>query len=283
MVIFSDPKALRDFLFKERKKGNRIGFVPTMGALHEGHLSLVKRGKSDCDIVVTSVFVNPTQFNESSDLENYPRDIEKDSALLEKVDCDVLFIPRVEDMYSDGSVTAKNYDYGLLTEVMEAEKRPGHFDGVITIVRKFLQLIEPDCAFFGQKDYQQLAVVRHMVRVENLPTTIVGCEIMREEDGVAMSSRNTRLNAEERVAAKLLSKILYKIPDLKKTMTLEEAQEWVQNQFDNEPLVKLEYFCLADAQTLKPCESWRDAFETVCCIAAFVGEIRLIDNLIIKA
>ncbi len=283
MVIFSDPQELRNYLFEQKKEGKRVGFVPTMGALHNGHLSLVNRAKSSCEVVVVSIFVNPTQFNDSADLEKYPRHVEHDCQKLESVDCDVVFLPQVKDVYPEGTEGVQTYDYGLLTSVMEAERRPGHFDGVIAVVRKFLLMVEPDVAFFGQKDFQQLAIIRHMVRKEGLPTTIVSCEIIREEDGLAMSSRNERLSKEERIAAKLLSKCLFKMDVLRHAMTVEEIQKWLEDEFDSEPLVKLEYFCVADAQTLEPCTSWRDAFEMVCCIAVYVGEVRLIDNLIIRA
>ncbi len=283
MIIFSEPKELSDYLFKQRKEGKRIGFVPTMGALHNGHLSLVGRAKSSCEIAVVSIFVNPTQFNDSSDLDKYPRHVESDCELLESVDCDVVFLPKVQDVYPEGTEDVKTYDYGLLTSVMEAEKRKGHFDGVITVVRKFLQMVEPDVAFFGQKDFQQLAIIRHMVRKEDIPTTIISCEIIREEDGLAMSSRNERLSKEERIAAKLLSKCLFEINEFRHTRSIQEVQKWLEDQFDSEPLAKLEYFCVADAQTLEPCSSWRDAFELVCCIAVYVGKVRLIDNLIIRA
>ncbi len=283
MVIFSEPKGLRDYLLAQRKEGKRIGFVPTMGALHNGHLSLVGKAKSSCDIAVVSIFVNPTQFNDSSDLEKYPRHVEADCDLLKSVDCDVVFLPKVEHIYPEGTKDTRTYDYGLLTSVMEAESRQGHFDGVITVVRKFLQMVAPDAAFFGQKDFQQLAIIRHMVRSEGIPTTIVSCEIIREKDGLAMSSRNERLSDEGRRISKLLSKCLFKVDELRLTKSIEEVQKWIEDQFDSEPLAKLEYFCVSDAQTLEPCSSWRDAFEMVCCIAVFVGEVRLIDNQIIKA
>ncbi len=283
MVIFSDPQELRNYLWKQKKEGKRIGFVPTMGALHNGHLSLVNRAKSSCETVVVSIFVNPTQFNDPSDLDKYPRHVEEDCSKLESVDCDVVFLPKVEDIYPDGAGEVKSYDYGLLTGVMEADSRQGHFDGVISVVRKFLKMVKPDVAFFGQKDFQQLAIIRHMVRTEDIPTTIVSCEIIRELDGLAMSSRNERLSEEERKAAKLLSKCLFEIDVLRHSMTVKEIEKWLEDQLGNEPLVKLEYFCVADAQTLEPCATWRDAFEMVCCIAAYVGHVRLIDNLIIRA
>lgn len=279
MQIFHSKTELNSALNTLRNSGKTIGFVPTMGALHEGHISLVKKGRSECDFVVVSIFVNPTQFNNTADLEKYPRIPEKDVPMLESAGADCLLMPDVKEMYPEGAKSSdRSLPLGSLGEVMEAKHRPGHFDGVITIVRKLFDAVGECKAFFGQKDFQQLAVVRFMVKHENLPIEIISCPIIREADGLAMSSRNMRLNAEQRSSATVLSKALFAVEREWKSKSITELRELVSAVMDQEPTVKLEYFEIADRDTLETITEKRNA---VACIAAYVGDIRLIDNVLL--
>lgn len=279
MQIFHSKTELNAALNTLRNSGKTIGFVPTMGALHEGHISLVKKAKSGCDSVVVSIFVNPTQFNNASDLEKYPRIPEKDLPMLEAAGADMLLMPDVKEMYPEGARSSLTIlPLGSLGEVMEARHRPGHFDGVITIVRKLLDAVGECKAYFGQKDFQQLAVVRFLVKHEKLPVEIISCPIIREPDGLAMSSRNMRLTPEQRKAALVLSKALFAVEREWKTKSIPELHELVSAVMNDEPSVKLEYFEIADRDTLLPATEKKNA---VACIAAYVGEVRLIDNVIL--
>lgn len=279
MQIFHSVNELSSALNELRDRGKTIGFVPTMGALHEGHISLVKKAKEGSDFVVVSIFVNPTQFNNASDLEKYPRVPERDVPMLESGGADFLFMPAVTEMYPEGAVSsATALLLGSLGEVMEAKHRPGHFDGVITIVRKLFRMVGACKAFFGQKDFQQLAVVRFLIKHENLPVEIISCPIIREEDGLAMSSRNMRLTQEQRKSALVLSKALFSVEREWNLKSIPELHKLVTAVMNQEPSVKIEYFEIADRDTLLPVAEKKNA---VACIAAYVGEIRLIDNILL--
>jgi pantoate--beta-alanine ligase len=279
MQIFRSKSELNAALNALRNRGKSIGFVPTMGALHEGHISLVKKAKEACDTVIVSIFVNPTQFNNATDLARYPRIPEKDLPMLEAAGTDILFMPEVTEMYPEGAVSSStSLPLGALGEVMEGKHRPGHFGGVTTIVRKLFEAVGECKAFFGQKDFQQLAVVRFMVKHENLPVEIISCPIIREADGLAMSSRNMRLTPEQRKAALVLSRALFAVEREWRSKSIPELHELVNAIMNEEPSVKLEYFEIADRDTLETATEKKNA---VACIAAYVGEIRLIDNVIL--
>ncbi len=279
MQIFHSKSELNTALNTLRNSGKTIGFVPTMGALHNGHISLVNKAKSQSDVVVVSIFVNPTQFNNASDLEKYPRIPEIDVPMLKAAGGDMLFMPDVAEMYPEGAKSSdKSLPLGSLGEVMEAKHRPGHFDGVITIVRKLFESVGACKSFFGQKDFQQLAVVRHLVQQENIPVEVISCPIIREQDGLAMSSRNMRLNAEQRRSATVLSKALAAVELEWNSLSIPELRKLVTAIMNQEPSVKLEYFEIADRDTLKTISEKRNA---VACIAAYVGDIRLIDNVLL--
>lgn len=295
MIIFNRILKLQNHLDIVQKQRKSVGFVPTMGALHEGHLALVKTSKSANDITVCSIFVNPTQFNDLSDLEKYPRTLENDSRLLKTVDCDIIFAPEVSEMYSKADLElklnkiedrtwkeGKTVDFGLLDKVMEGAHRPGHFNGVVQVVSKLFRIVRPDRAYFGQKDFQQLAIIRSMTKQLQLPVEIIGCPIIREKDGLAMSSRNVRLTAKERSVAPLIAKTLFKVKELKEAgHTVAELKAFAEKQIKSEPLMQLEYFEISDAETLQPLTAFTTA-GAVACIALKLGDVRLIDNVILQ-
>lgn len=265
-----------------RSQGKSIGFVPTMGALHAGHIALVLKAKSENEVVVASVFVNPTQFNNQKDLVHYPRTIEKDREMLEKAGCDFLFLPEVAEMYPDGvNEVAQPIELDGLDTVMEGAHRPGHFAGVIRIVKKLFDAIGPCKAYFGEKDFQQLAVIKKMVKEWNMPVEIVPCPIIRESDGLAMSSRNMRLTEEERKIAPVISKALFKAKESRAAHSNEEIKELVTAIINSEPKLKLEYFEIADKDTLKPATAGQKK-NVVACIAVHLGAVRLIDNIVLE-
>jgi pantoate--beta-alanine ligase len=281
MKIFRASEEIQSYLASIRKEKQSIGFVPTMGALHQGHLSLIEEAIQNNNTVVCSIFVNPTQFDRKEDLEKYPNTYEKDIEMLEKSGCQVLFYPDVNEIYPEKPV-AKNYAFGPIANVMEGSKRPGHFDGVATVVSRLFEIINPQHAYFGQKDYQQLAIVKKLS--EQLPVSIeiIGCPIVREDDGLAMSSRNIRLDNVHRDAALLLSKNLFYIRDHQKTKSIARLTEDVRSSFEKEALLELEYIEFADADDLSKCDDWSDADQLVVCIAAWAGNVRLIDNIVLK-
>lgn len=278
MHIFEKIIPLKTFLQDQRKRGS-IGFVPTMGALHLGHISLIASAKQSCDFCVCSIFVNPTQFNDSSDFDKYPKTIESDLKQLESAGCNLVFMPTVEEMYPHP--TTESFDFGLLDKVMEGAFRPGHFNGVAVVVKKLLEIVEPDIAFFGEKDFQQLAVIRRLVEMLDLPVQIVGCPIIRESDGLAMSSRNARLTKEERISAAKINEIILAAKNLAPSESLYNIKEFVKEKINSTPLLRLEYFEISDAITLESLKEWDAAKKAVACIAVFAGEIRLIDNIMI--
>jgi pantoate--beta-alanine ligase len=251
-----------------------------MGALHEGHLSLVACCVSENDICVVSIFVNPTQFNDKNDLATYPRTLERDSALLEAAGCSYLFAPPVEEMYPEPDT--RTFDFGTVSQVMEGEHRPGHFNGVAQIVSKLFDVVEADAAYFGEKDFQQVAVIRAMAKQLNICTRIIACPILREGDGLAMSSRNIRLTVEQRQKAPLIAHTLKESVNFAAGKTVFEVKEYVVNILNREPLLRVEYFEIVDGLTLEPVRKWEETVCPVGCIAVYCGEVRLIDNITYK-
>ncbi len=264
-----------------RAKKANVGFVPTMGALHAGHISLIKLAKAENEMVVCSIFVNPTQFNDPKDLERYPRPIEDDKHMLEAAGCDVLFMPAVKEMYPDGDYSTLKDDFGTLDKVMEGISRPGHFAGMITIVNKLFMAVMPQNAYFGQKDFQQLSIVKNFIEKHTIPIRIIACPIVREADGLAMSSRNRLLNPDERKRAVIISQTLFKVKEMWSKTPVAEIKKFVEDVFTKEGYLKLIYFEIADTQTLQPIAG--NAKQAVACIAVFDGKIRLIDNVLLTA
>ncbi|MDR0700343.1 MAG: pantoate--beta-alanine ligase [Tannerella sp.] len=268
---------LKTFLFDDRKSGKTIGLVPTMGALHDGHLSLVKQCKKENDRCVVSIFVNPTQFNDRNDLKTYPRTLEKDCELLGKGYCDYVFAPSEGEIYPEPDTRV--FDLGAVAEVMEGEKRPGHFNGVAQIVSKLFDIVAPDNAYFGEKDFQQIAVIRKMVGQLNLPVNIIACPIIREKDGLAMSSRNTRLTAEQRQIAPAIARTLKESTTFVPEKSVKEIEDWVVNTLNHISPLHVEYYEIVDGRTLQPIKNWSETNEPVGCITVFCGDVRLIDNI----
>lgn len=277
MKIVNSIKELKSYLAEEKRNNKQIGFVPTMGALHDGHLSLVERCVKENDVCVVSVFVNPTQFNDKHDLETYPRTLDKDCTLLEPVGCDYVFAPSAEEMYPEPDT--RTFDFGTVSAVMEGARRPGHFNGVAQIVSKLFYVVEPDNAYFGEKDFQQLAIIREMVRKYPFSLQIVGCPIVREADGLALSSRNARLSGEQRMQALQISKTLFASVDYAKVHSLAETKAFVEKGIEDAEGLRLEYFEIVDGNTLQPVSSWDESGYIVGCITVFCGDVRLIDNI----
>jgi pantoate--beta-alanine ligase len=275
MIVVETINKLKQELAEYKSKN--IGFVPTMGALHNGHISLVKRSVEENDVTVVSVFVNPTQFNDKADLERYPRTEEADKKLLEAAGCDIVFMPQVEEMYPEEDTRV--FNFGCIETVMEGKYRPGHFNGVAQIVSKLFYAVEPTRSYFGEKDFQQVAIIRDMVRQLNLPVEIIACPIIREESGLARSSRNELLSAEERKKAALISEVLSKSVNFAKEMSVEEVKNWVCEQFTHDEVFKMDYYDIVDGNSLQSVSSWEDSDYIVGCIAIYCGKIRLIDNI----
>jgi len=280
MKICNTIAAMRAASRSQRNAGKRLGLVPTMGALHEGHLSLMRAAQSQCNLVAASLFVNPLQFGPGEDLAKYPRDFEGDRALLEKVGVDFLFAPGVEEMYPAGAVTYVTVEG--LSDKLDGQSRPGHFRGVTTVVAKLFHIVEPDVAFFGQKDAAQVAIIQHMVRDLNFPVQIVVCPIIREADGLAMSSRNAYLDSQQRKSAAVLYRSLMRVQEQfdqgeRRGAKLIEAGQRV---FTEEPSVRLDYFEIVDPETLDRVDVVSQ--QSLVAIAAFVGKTRLIDNIVLK-
>lgn len=281
MKIVHAIKDLQEALADLRAQGKTVGLVPTMGALHAGHASLVKRSVAENDATVVSVFVNPTQFNDKNDLAKYPRTLEADCRLLEQCGATVVFAPSVEEIYPEPDT--RHFSFPPLDTVMEGAYRPGHFNGVCQIVSKLFDLVKPDRAYFGEKDFQQLAIIREMVRQLKFPLQIVGCPIVREADGLALSSRNTRLSAEQRQQALKISQTLFASVDYAATHTVAQTQQFVEDAIAAAPGLRLEYFELVDGNTLQKIADWGDTDYAVGCITVFCGEVRLIDNIKYKS
>ena len=277
MVIIHTVNELRALLAVERKAGKTIGFVPTMGALHDGHLSLVKQCKRENGVCVVSIFVNPTQFNDKNDLQTYPRTLQKDCALLEPAGCDYVFAPSEDEMYPEPDTRV--FNFGAIAEVMEGRHRPGHFNGVAQIVSKLFEIVEPDKAYFGEKDYQQIAVIRAMAQQLNMQVKLIACPIIREADGLAMSSRNTRLTAEQRQFAPAIARTLKESLTFVPSKNVLDVTSWVINTLNDVPSLRVEYYEIVDGDTLQPITGWDNAKSPTGCIAVFCGEVRLIDNI----
>ena len=278
MKAVSTVKALREEL--AQCQGKKIGFVPTMGALHEGHISLVERARKECDVVVASVFVNPTQFNDKNDLRNYPRTPEADAKMLEGAGVDFVLFPSVEEIYPEPDT--RQFDFGQIDKVMEGATRPGHFNGVAQVVSRLFAIVEPTCAYFGEKDFQQIAIIKAMVEQLAIDIDIVECAIVRGDDGLALSSRNELLTPEHRAAAPHIYATIKQCAEKMSTMTPAELTEWVIRTIDSNPLLKTIYFEAVDAKTMQKVEAWSDSERIQGCCAIQAGEIRLIDNIKIK-
>lgn len=278
MKVFKTKSELKQHLLGLKANNKSIGFVPTMGALHQGHLSLIKHAKKKNNLVIVSIFVNPTQFDNKEDLEKYPNTLEKDIDLLESVYCDVLYAPNGNDVY-DSNIVSQNFDFDGLEHQMEGKFRNGHFDGVGTVVKKLLEIVKPNKAYFGEKDFQQLQIIKKLVEKHNLPIKIKGRPIFREEDGLAMSSRNTRLTKEHRECAPFIYKTLRRAKTKFGTKSVKKLTKWVTKQFEKHPLLELEYFTVADEKTLQTATKIEKNQKYRGFIAVFAGEIRLIDNI----
>ena len=277
MKVLKSKKTLIDYVERQREMGKKIGFAPTMGALHQGHLSLYKAAKKENDEVISSIFVNPTQFNNPDDFQKYPKTLEKDLELLEKAGVDAVYVPNVEEMYPDG-LNSKKYDFDGLENEMEGKYRPGHFDGVGTIVEELFRQVQPHNAYFGEKDYQQLAIIKKMVEKTKLPVKIHEVPTLREEDGLAMSSRNVRLTETQRKEATIIYETLTKVKEWFKVISLEEIKQKVTDIFRNSNF-ELEYFVIADEKTLKETDFFYKDKNYRAFIVAYAGDVRLIDNM----
>jgi pantoate--beta-alanine ligase len=277
MKIIENRKDLSEEVRILREEGNIIGFVPTMGALHDGHLSLIGYANKDNDITVVSIFVNPTQFNDQNDYAKYPRITEGDIEKLKKVKCDILFIPSEKEMYPVED--NREFDFSKLDKIMEGEHRPGHFRGVALIVSKLFEIVNPDKAYFGEKDFQQVAIIRHFTKQLKFNIEIISCPIIRESDGLAMSSRNMLLSHEQRANVSLISKTLFDAREKAKSMTVPETKDWVIRTINENPFLDVEYFEIVDDTSLDPINNWNQKVNKVGCIAVHVGKIRLIDNI----
>lgn len=277
MEIIRTVELLRQRIAEEKQLGHSVGLVPTMGALHAGHISLVERARNDNDVVVVSVFVNPTQFNNPDDLRTYPRTEKADCEKLQVAGVNYAFIPSVEEIYPEPDT--RIFDLGEVAEVMEGPMRPGHFNGVAQIVSKLFAMVEPHRAYFGEKDFQQIAVIRRMVEIERFNIDIIGCPIKREDDGLAMSSRNVRLTAEQRTIAPAIYRTLTESVDYATTHSVEETKKLVIDTLNAIDQMEVEYYEIVNATTMQPIANWSDAETAVGCITVYCGEVRLIDNI----
>jgi pantoate--beta-alanine ligase len=277
MKIVDNKQELKETILSLRKGDESIGFVPTMGALHEGHLSLIKASNKDNNITVVSVFVNPTQFNNPNDYSKYPRILEDDIEKLKSVKCDILFTPSENEMYPEED--NREFDFGIIEKVMEGRHRPGHFRGVALIVSKLFEAVNPDKAYFGEKDFQQVAIINRLNEIENYGIEIVSCPIIRESGGLAMSSRNMLLSEEQRKNVPLISQTLLKAAEQSKAMSVSDIKTWVVNAISANNHLEVEYFDIVDSKTLETIVDWSDSKDIIACIAVNVGTIRLIDNI----
>jgi pantoate--beta-alanine ligase len=277
-TIASIPELL-EYIHKVRDKGSSIGFVPTMGALHDGHLSLIKAAKKENDVVVCSIFVNPVQFNNAADLERYPRDIESDETLLIQEQCDILFHPTADEMYPEPPL--EEFDFHGLDTVLEGFYRPGHFRGVAIVVKKLFEIVQPTRAYFGLKDYQQLLIIHNLAKDLKMPVEIVPCTIIRETNGLAMSSRNALLTEAEYKHSSLIYDTLKMVKIQSGFSTIKEIKDYVDRQFKKNKKFRLEYFEIVDMYSLKPLRTWSESNTVIACIAVYLGNVRLIDNVIL--
>ncbi len=278
MKIVRTISELKKLVDESLEKNQSIGLVPTMGALHNGHISLVNKARKENDVVVVSVFVNPTQFNNPDDLQTYPRTEEADAELLKKSGVDIVFMPSVEEVYPEPDT--RRFDLGPVAEVMEGAMRPGHFNGVAQIVSKLFSFVRPTRAYFGEKDFQQIAVIKKMVALEGFNLEIVSCPIVRDPDGLALSSRNVRLTPEGRKHAPKIHEVLSQSVTKIEDMSVKELQKWVTDNINAQPTLTVEYFQIADSLTMQPVDSWNCENQPVGCITVFCGDVRLIDNIL---
>ncbi len=279
MVVCKTISELHSAIEIIKTDNQSIGFVPTMGALHQGHLELIKHSSIENPITVCSIFVNPIQFNNTEDLHKYPRTPEKDMELINPY-CNILFMPSVKEMYPDNN--HESFNFGKLETVMEGAFRPGHFEGVAIVVSKLFKIVKPQKAYFGEKDFQQMQIIKAMTKQINIPVEIISCPIVREKDGLAMSSRNMRLSENERKVAPLIYQTLISAKEKIKTNSAEVVKQYVNNVFNNEPLFKLEYFEIADTENLQPINHIETDKKIIACIAVWLGKVRLIDNIILN-
>lgn len=278
MKVLRTVGELRQAMESHRNAGQTIGLVPTMGALHAGHLSLMERSCRDNDITVASIFVNPTQFNNATDLKTYPRTEEKDCALLEKAGVDYAFVPSVEEIYPEPDTRV--FDLGAVAEVMEGAMRPGHFNGVAQIVSRLFSYVNPTRAYFGEKDFQQIAVIRRMAQLEGFDFEIIACPIVREADGLALSSRNVRLTPEQRQIAPAIHRTLARSLDMARDKSVGEVKQWVKEEIDRQPFMTTEYYEIVNPLTMQPTDSWMTPDgPAVGCVTVYCGDVRLIDNI----
>lgn len=262
----------------ELKAEGTVGFVPTMGALHAGHISLVNRAVAENNVVVASIFVNPTQFNDPQDLEKYPRTLENDLKLIENTGCKVVFVPSVKEVYPVADT--RKFNFGSLETIMEGKHRPGHFNGVAQVVSKLFEMVQPDKAYFGLKDFQQLAVIKYLVRQLQIPVEIVPCPIVREKSGLAMSSRNELLSPEERKNAAVISETLFMANELSSEKSVQELTKWMEDNINKNPYLTVEYVEIVDDEKLQPVKNWNEKNTKVGCVAVYCGKVRLIDNIV---
>jgi len=280
MEIFESVYSIEQKITALKNSGKVIGFVPTMGALHQGHLSLIEIAGKAADVVVVSIFVNPTQFNNPDDLKRYPRDLQRDADMLNNSACELLFVPTVKEIYPEPD--QRVFEFGLLDKVMEGKFRPGHFNGVAQVVSRLFDIVKPHKAFFGEKDFQQLAVIREMVRQLNYNIEIVACPIVRETDGLAMSSRNMLLSENKRKKAPIIADSLFESCNFAAANDVEKTKKFVIERINASSELEVEYFEIVDGNTLQSISNWNESDYVVGCIAVFAGEIRLIDNVIYK-
>lgn len=278
MILVNTINNLRLELDKFDKSFS-VGFVPTMGALHKGHLSLVEQAIRENKVVVVSIFVNPTQFNNPKDLELYPRTLDNDLKLLEPTGCSIVFAPNAKEVYPKPDL--RKFNFGNLETVMEGKHRPGHFNGVAQVVSRLFDLVKPNKSYFGLKDFQQLAIIKNMVKQLQLPVEIIPCAIIREKSGLAMSSRNELLSIEQRKNAAVISETLVKANELKTQKTVHELTKWVTEQINQNPFLSVEYFEIVDDEQLQPINNWDDKNTKIACVAVFCGKVRLIDNIVL--
>lgn len=277
MEIFHTIYEIRKCIALYKNQGATIGFVPTMGALHKGHITLIERAKKENNLCVCSIFVNPIQFNNKEDLAKYPRTIETDIKILDQVNCDILFAPSEKEIYPEPDSTI--YDLGGLDKHIEGAFRPGHFNGVAVVMKKLFDIVEPHRVYFGEKDFQQLAIIKYLVKKNNIPVEVVSCPTIRESDGLAMSSRNALLTAEEREVASLIYQTLEKAREMYKSCSPEELKTYVVSRIESCPQMKIEYFEVVHTETLEPVANFNEPHNCIACIAVYLGKVRLIDNI----
>ncbi len=282
MLLFKRVADLQKYIKSLKIKDLSIGFAPTMGALHAGHTSLVERAKASCDVAIVSIFINPTQFNDAKDLDKYPRTPERDLELLSEAGCDIVFMPDVSEIYPNGNTPSVKYDFGKLERILEGEFRPGHFDGMAQVVSRLLDIVQPSHLFMGQKDFQQLAIVARMLELQKSKIELISCPIIREKDGLAMSSRNARLTESDRLIAPLIHQTLQEAAEKVEDYTPADIVRICSTKLKLEARFKLEYFEIVDGRTLLPIRIFEDTDYAVALTAVWVGDVRLIDNIILK-